>query len=103
MTSHPGHGADLLVRALREEDVPAADHVMRVAFGTMLGAAEPARFFGDAAFVWHRLKIAPDAAFAAEIDGQVVGSNLPPSGAASRRLARSPFARTCGIVGSEAG
>lgn len=76
MTSPKGHLADVLIRPLREDDVPAADHIMRIAFGTMLGAPEPAKFFGDSSWVSHRRKAAPDAAFAAEVDGELVGSNF---------------------------
>ncbi len=76
MTSPKGYLAHVLIRPLREDDVPAADHIMRIAFGTMLGAPEPAKFFGDSSWVSHRQKVAPDAAFAAEVDGELVGSNF---------------------------
>lgn len=74
MTSSKGYLAHVLIRPLCEDDIPAADLIMRVAFGTMLGAPEPAKFFGDSSWVSHRQKAAPDAAFAAEVDGQLVGS-----------------------------
>jgi GNAT superfamily N-acetyltransferase len=49
---------------------------MRVAFGTFLGLPEPAAFMGDASFVLPRWEADPSAAFAAEIDGELVGSNF---------------------------
>ncbi len=49
---------------------------MRVAFGTLLGVPEPAGFFGDAAWVGNRWRADPGAAWAAELDGDVVGSSF---------------------------
>jgi predicted N-acetyltransferase YhbS len=66
----------LLIRAMREADVDVADRVMRVAFGTFLGVAEPAHVFGDAECVRPRFAAAPGWAFVAEQDGEVVGSVL---------------------------
>lgn len=64
------------VRALREADLPTADHVMRVAFGTFLGIPDPASFAGDASYVRTRWLADPHAAFGAEIGGELVGSNF---------------------------
>lgn len=67
----------LSVRPLLEEDLPAADHVMRLAFGTFLGLPEPASFMGDANYVRTRWLADPDAAFAAVAgNGEIVGSNF---------------------------
>jgi predicted N-acetyltransferase YhbS len=66
----------ITVRALRERDLAAADHIMRVAFGTFLGVSDPVTVFGDADYVRTRFLAAPDCAWAAEIDGEVVGSNF---------------------------
>lgn len=49
---------------------------MRLAFGTFLALPEPAEFLGDASYVHHRWKANPTAAFAAELEGQLVGSNF---------------------------
>lgn len=49
---------------------------MRLAFGTFLGLSEPTSFMGDADYVFTRFAAEPTAAFAAELDGQVVGSNF---------------------------
>ena len=66
----------VFVRPLAERDLPSADEIMRVAFGTFLGVPEPRSFMGDAAFVRPRWRSNPTAAFAAELDGTLVGSNF---------------------------
>jgi len=66
----------IIVRRLEESDLPVADHVMRVAFGTFRGLADPARFLGDADYVYSRWQANPEGAFAAEADRQLVGSNF---------------------------
>jgi len=67
---------DISIRPLRERDLPAADRIMRLAFGTFLGLPEPAAFLGDAGYVRTRWLADPTAAFAAEAGGEVIGSNL---------------------------
>jgi GNAT superfamily N-acetyltransferase len=67
---------DVRIRPLEERDLDAADEIMRVAFGTHLEAPNPIEVFGDAQFVRTRYRADPDAAFCAEIDGEVVGSNF---------------------------
>ena len=78
MDSKPGQDKirEFVVRPLRESDLAAADQIMRVAFGTFLGVPDPASFMGDAGYVRTRWKANPDAAFAAEIDSELVGSNF---------------------------
>ena len=49
---------------------------MRLAFGTFLGIPDPASFMGDASYVRTRWRTNPDAAFAAEINNELVGSNF---------------------------
>jgi len=68
--------ANLSIRPLTENDLPAADHIMRLAFGTFIGLQEPAEFLGDANYVNSRWHANPANAFAAEVDGQLVGSNF---------------------------
>ena len=53
----------ITVRPLREEDLPAADHIMRLAFGTFLGLPEPASFMGDAGYVRARWRADPRCRF----------------------------------------
>ncbi|MBG1265427.1 GNAT family N-acetyltransferase [Nostoc sp. WHI] len=64
------------IRLLQENELAAADHIFRLAFGTLLGLPEPTEFYGDAAYISHRWKTDPNAAFAAEVDGKLIGSNL---------------------------
>jgi predicted N-acetyltransferase YhbS len=68
--------AEVAIRALREDDLDAADRVMRIAFGTFLGVPDPITVFGDADYVGSRFRAEPSWAFAAERDGEVVGSNF---------------------------
>jgi GNAT superfamily N-acetyltransferase len=65
-----------LIRPLQDGDLDAADRVMRIAFGTFLGAPDPMMVFGDLDYVRSRFAAEPSWAFAAELDGEVVGSNF---------------------------
>lgn len=67
---------DITVRPLREGDLPDADRIMRLAFGTFLGLPEPASFMGDASYVRARWRADPAAAFGAESGGELGGSNF---------------------------
>lgn len=62
------------VRPLLADDLDSADRVMRLAFGTFRGLPDPAAAFGDRDYVQTRFRAAPDCAWAAEVDGNVVGS-----------------------------
>jgi GNAT superfamily N-acetyltransferase len=64
------------IRPLQERDLPAADRVMRLAFGTFLGLPDPMAFMGDTAYVRTRWRAAPANAFGAERAGELVGSNF---------------------------
>lgn len=61
------------VRPLRELDLDRADEILRVAFGTFLGIPD---LFGTADYVRTRFAGDPHAAFAATVDGELVGSNF---------------------------
>lgn len=67
---------NITVRSLSEDDLMAADHIMRVAFGTFLGVPDPSSFAGDVSYVRTRWCANPDAAFGAEAGGDLVGSNF---------------------------
>jgi len=67
---------EVTVRLLREEDLPAADRIMRLAFGTFLGLPEPLKFMGDADYVRTRWLADPSAVFGAEMAGELVGTNF---------------------------
>ena len=64
------------VRSLREADLPEADRIFRLAFGTFLGLPEPLAFAGDTDFVGTRWRASPEAALGAYVDGVLVGSNF---------------------------
>lgn len=64
------------VRPLSETDLDEADRIMRTAFGTFLGARDPASFMGDADYVRTRWAAEPSSALAAELDDRLVGSNF---------------------------
>lgn len=76
LQARPEETRDVAVRPLRESDLSSADHIMRLAFGTFLGLPEPAAFMGDASYVRTRWRARPDAAFAAEINNELIGSNF---------------------------
>jgi N-acetylglutamate synthase-like GNAT family acetyltransferase len=59
---------------MREDDLDAADRVVRLAFGTFRGLPDPAEAFGDADRVRTRFRAAPDRAWVAEAGGEVVGA-----------------------------
>jgi len=67
---------DISVRPLQENDLSAADHIMRLAFGTFLGLPEPTAFMGDADYARTRWRSDPFAAFGAEVGDEFVGSNF---------------------------
>ncbi|MEW6271809.1 MAG: GNAT family N-acetyltransferase [Thermodesulfobacteriota bacterium] len=66
----------MTIRLLREADLDEADRIFRIAFGTFLGLPDPLQFAGDADYVRTRFAAVPDAALAAELDGELVGSNF---------------------------
>jgi len=66
----------ILIRPMQEADVAAADRIVRRAFGTFMGLADPLSAFGDSDFAHTRFRAAPDCALVAESDGCVVGSNF---------------------------
>ena len=64
------------IRPLRESDFPEADRIFRLAFGTFIGLPDPLAFAGDADWTRTRFASDPAAAFAAELDGRLAGSNF---------------------------
>ena len=64
----------IIVRPLREDDLPAVDRVFRLAFGTFVGLPDPLTFAGDSDWTRSRWLVTPDAAFVAGRDGEIVGS-----------------------------
>ena len=70
---------EAIIRPLRENDLAEADRVCRLAYGTFLNLAEPMTVFGDAEYVKTRWLADPSAAFGAEVNGELVGSNFATS------------------------
>ena len=68
--------SDIIIHPLRETELSTADSIMRLAFGTFIGLPDPMAFMGDAAYVRNRWLADPQAAFAAESDGELIGSNF---------------------------
>lgn len=66
----------VVIRALSEADLPEAERIFRLAFGTFLGAPEPERFWSDRDYVRGRWQAPHVAPFAAEVNGELVGSNF---------------------------
>ena len=76
MNSPAHHGLEVTIRPLVEGDLPAADRIVRVAFGTFLGMPDPSGFMGDAALARTRWFADPSAVLAAAYAGKLVGSNF---------------------------
>jgi N-acetylglutamate synthase-like GNAT family acetyltransferase len=65
---------DASIRPMRDDDVDAADSVLRLAFGTIRRVPDPTTTFGDRQMVRTRFRAAPECAWVAETDEEVVGS-----------------------------
>jgi GNAT superfamily N-acetyltransferase len=65
-----------VVSALNENDLPEAERIFRLAFGTFLGVAEPETFWGDRDYLYGRWRAPHVAAFGARADGRLLGSNF---------------------------
>jgi predicted N-acetyltransferase YhbS len=65
-----------VIRPLTEGDLAAARRICCTAFGTFLGAPEPENFWADRDYVYGRFGAQHVATFAAELDGELVGSNF---------------------------
>lgn len=64
------------VRQMQKSDLDEVDQIFRVAFGTFIGLPDPAAFAKGQDFVRTRWRTDPSAAFAADYDGTLAGSNL---------------------------
>ena len=65
-----------VIRPLTKGDLAAARRICCTAFGTFLGAPEPENFWGDRDYIYGRFGAEHVASFAAELDGELVGSNF---------------------------
>jgi GNAT superfamily N-acetyltransferase len=66
----------IAVRPLGERDVPEADRIMRLAFGTFLGLPDPTKAFGDRQVIANRWRTEPAGVLGAFSKGRLVGSNV---------------------------
>jgi GNAT superfamily N-acetyltransferase len=66
----------ITVRLLQEADLPLADRIFRLAFGTFNGLADPLQHGGDSDKIRTRWLADPTAAYAADADGELAGSNF---------------------------
>ena len=78
------------IRPLREADLPEADRIFRLAFGTFLGLPEPLAFAGDADYVNTRWRASPDAALGAYADDLLVGATDHGRAVEHRGVAQQP-------------
>jgi len=67
---------EITIRPVREGELPEADRIVRLAFGTFLGLPDPMKFMGDASYVRTRWLADPGAVFGAEMAGELVGANF---------------------------
>jgi GNAT superfamily N-acetyltransferase len=67
---------EITIRPLKENDVPDADRIFRLAFGTFIGLPDPMKFAGDAAHVRTRWLVDPAATLGAESANELIGSNF---------------------------
>jgi hypothetical protein len=52
---------DIKVRPMMEGDLAETDRIIRLAFGTFLGLADPMTVWGDSDFAYTRFAAAPEA------------------------------------------
>jgi GNAT superfamily N-acetyltransferase len=68
--------AAALIRPMVDSDLPAARKIFCAAFGTFLGAPDADNFWSDRDYIYGRHGAEHVVSFAAELDGEVVGSNF---------------------------
>jgi GNAT superfamily N-acetyltransferase len=81
MSTTDNRGADSpaptpMIGPLGERDLPEAERIFRLAFGTFLGVPEPETFWSDRDYVYGRSRAPHVAALGATIDGRLAGSNF---------------------------
>ena len=74
--SAPSAASRTVVRALEDGDLADAALIVRLAFGTFLGAPDPSTFWNDRDYVYGRFRAPHVAGFGASLDGKLVGSNF---------------------------
>src|SRR5580704_3602846 len=72
----PPADPDILIRPMREADLPEADRIFRLAFGTFIGFPDPMAFAAGCELIAPRFRHDSDGMYVAEIDGRVAGSAI---------------------------
>lgn len=67
---------DVLIRPLREGDLPEVDRIFRLAFGTFIGYPDPLSFAAGHDLIGPRFRHNPDGMFVAEVGGRLAGSAI---------------------------
>jgi GNAT superfamily N-acetyltransferase len=67
---------NVTIRLLTESDLAAARRIIRLAFGTYVGAPDPETFRIDTDYAGTRWHADPSSVFGAEVAGELVGSNF---------------------------
>jgi GNAT superfamily N-acetyltransferase len=75
-TSAAAKTSQPVVSLLGQKDLPEAARIVRLAFGTFLGAPDPETFWSDRDYVYGRQPATHVASFGATLDGKLVGSNF---------------------------
>jgi ribosomal protein S18 acetylase RimI-like enzyme len=75
-SSAPSIASRTVVRALEDKDLSEAALIVRLAFGTFLGAPDPSTFWDDRDYVHGRHRAPHVAGFGASLDGKLIGSNF---------------------------
>src|SRR6516164_8228970 len=65
-----------VIGPLDDKDLPEAERILRLAFGTFLGAPNPETFWSDRDYVYGRQRSPHVASFGATLNGKFVGSNF---------------------------
>jgi len=65
-----------VIGPLDDKDLPEAERILRLAFGTFLGAPDPETFWSDRDYVYGRQQSRHVVSFGAKVDGKLVGSNF---------------------------
>ncbi|HEX4900418.1 MAG TPA: hypothetical protein VFV61_07785, partial [Pyrinomonadaceae bacterium] len=68
--------ADITVGLLKENELPDADRIFRLAFGTFIGLPEPEEFHKGGDYIRTRWITDPNAFFAARDQERLIGSNF---------------------------
>jgi hypothetical protein len=87
---------EISIRPLQESDMPEANRIFRLAFGTFLNLPDPMAFFGDADYVRSRFLPDPSAADGAEV---IIEDSRNSSGSGKKKLVGSNFTTNWGSVG----